>query len=53
MGLSWSHVLIVVVVVVLLFGRGKITELMGDVAQGIKSFRKGLADSADEPRRKC
>jgi sec-independent protein translocase protein TatA len=53
MGLSWSHVLIVVVVVVLLFGRGKITELMGDVAQGIKSFRKGLADSADETRRKC
>ena len=53
MGLSWSHVLIVVVVVVLLFGRGKITELMGDVAQGIKNFRKGLADSADEPRRKC
>ena len=44
MGLSWSHILIVLVLFVLLFGRGKISELMGDVAQGIKSFKKGMAD---------
>jgi sec-independent protein translocase protein TatA len=31
-------------VVVLLFGRGKISDLMGDVAKGIKSFKKGMAD---------
>jgi sec-independent protein translocase protein TatA len=52
MGLSWSHILIVLVLFVLLFGRGKISELMGDVAQGIKSFKKGMADDdgkADEP----
>jgi len=48
MGLSWSHILIVLVLFVLLFGRGKISELMGDVAQGIKSFKKGMADD-EEP----
>ena len=47
MGLSWSHVLILVLVFVVLFGRGKISELMGDVTHGIKSFKKGLAD--EEP----
>ena len=48
MGLSWSHILIVLVLFVLLFGRGKISELMGDVAQGIKSFKKGMAEDEDE-----
>jgi sec-independent protein translocase protein TatA len=53
MGLSWSHILIVLVLFVLLFGRGKISELMGDVAQGIKSFKKGMAEDdapAEEPK---
>ena len=49
MGLSWSHILIVLVLFVLLFGRGKISELMGDVAQGIKSFKKGMAEDETEP----
>ncbi|NWH08836.1 MAG: twin-arginine translocase TatA/TatE family subunit [Alphaproteobacteria bacterium] len=43
-GLSIWHILVVAVLVVLLFGRGKISELMGDVAKGIKSFRKGLSE---------
>lgn len=47
------HWLIVLVVVLLLFGRGKIPELMGDVAKGIKSFKKGMTDDetdvADKP----
>ena len=38
------QIAIVVVLVVLLFGRGKISSLMGDVAKGIKSFKKGLPD---------
>ncbi len=38
------HILVVVVLVMLLFGRGKISELMGDVAKGIKNFRQGMAD---------
>ena len=42
---SLMHWLIVAVIVLVLFGgRGKISEIMGDVARGIKSFRKGLAD---------
>ena len=44
---SLIQIVIVVVLLILLFGRGKISGLMGDVAQGIKSFKKGIAD--DEP----
>jgi sec-independent protein translocase protein TatA len=48
-----THWLIVAVVVLLLFGRGKISELMGDVAKGIKSFKKGLnEDDAEVPAAK-
>ncbi|MFT3986439.1 twin-arginine translocase TatA/TatE family subunit [Aestuariivirga sp.] len=42
--LSIWHWLLVILVVVLLFGRGKVSDLMGDVAKGIKSFKKGMAD---------
>lgn len=49
MGLGWSELLIAALVLVLLFGRGKISELMGDFAKGIKSFKKGLSDDADAP----
>ena len=42
--LSIWHWIIVIAVVLLLFGRGKISELMGDVAQGIKAFKKGMSD---------
>lgn len=42
--LSIWHWIIVIVVVLLLFGRGKISDLMGDVAQGIKAFKKGMSD---------
>ncbi|MGV8840575.1 MAG: twin-arginine translocase TatA/TatE family subunit [Bauldia sp.] len=38
------HWLIVLVVVLLLFGRNKISDVMGDVAKGIKSFKRGMAD---------
>ncbi len=48
MGLSIWQIMIVVVLVVLLFGRGKISELMGDVAKGIKSFRQGMSEQDTE-----
>jgi sec-independent protein translocase protein TatA len=38
------HWVILLLIVVLLFGRGKISEIMGDVAKGIKSFKKGMAE---------
>ena len=46
MGISFWQIAIVVVLVVLLFGRGKISSLMGDVAKGIKSFKKGMSDES-------
>ena len=47
-GFSWYHWVIVLVVVLVLFGgKGKVSDLMGDVAKGIKSFKKGLADDTD------
>jgi sec-independent protein translocase protein TatA len=49
--LSIWHWIVVIAVVLLLFGRGKISDLMGDVAQGIKSFKKGLQDD-DKPAEK-
>ena len=42
--LSIWHWIVVIVVVLLLFGRNKISDLMGDVAQGIKAFKKGMAE---------
>ena len=45
--LSIWHWIVVIAVVLLLFGRGKISDLMGDVAKGIKSFRQGLNDPED------
>ena len=50
--LSIWHWIVVIAVVLLLFGRGKISDLMGDVAQGIKAFKKGMRDeetASDKP----
>ncbi len=45
-GATWSlpQLLIVLLLVVLLFGKGKVSDLMGDVAKGIKAFKKGMSD---------
>ena len=48
MSIGFWQIAIVVVLVVLLFGRGKISSLMGDVAKGIKSFKKGMSDNNDQ-----
>ena len=46
MSIGIWQIAIVVILVVLLFGRGKISSLMGDVAKGIKSFKKGMSDDS-------
>ncbi len=46
MSIGFWQIAIVVILVVLLFGRGKISSLMGDVAKGIKSFKKGMSDDS-------
>ena len=48
MSIGFWQIAVVVVLVVLLFGRGKISDLMGDVAKGIKSFKKGMKDPTSE-----
>ena len=53
MSIGFWQIAIVVILVVLLFGRGKISSLMGDVAKGIKSFKKGMStDVTDETDQK-
>jgi sec-independent protein translocase protein TatA len=49
MGLSLPHILLLVLVIVLLFGGGRISGVMGDVAKGIKSFKKGMSDDDEAP----
>lgn len=48
MGISMSHILVVVVLFILLFGRGKIPQLMTDLAEGIKNFKHGIKDNHDD-----
>ncbi|HTO65998.1 MAG TPA: twin-arginine translocase TatA/TatE family subunit [Bradyrhizobium sp.] len=44
---SLWHWIIVIVVVLLLFGRGRVSELMGDVTRGVKGFKKAMSDEGD------
>ena len=48
MSIGFWQIAVVVILVVLLFGRGKISSLMGDVAKGIKSFKKGMSTDVTE-----
>ena len=48
MSIGFWQIAVVVVLVVLLFGRGKISALMGDVAKGIKSFKRGMKDPTQD-----
>lgn len=48
MGLSVWHVIVVLVVVLILFGAGKLPQVMGDFAKGIKNFKAGMADDGDK-----
>jgi len=48
MSIGFWQIAVVVILVVLLFGRGKISSLMGDVAKGIKSFKKGMSSDVTD-----
>ncbi|WP_299191458.1 twin-arginine translocase TatA/TatE family subunit [uncultured Erythrobacter sp.] len=50
MGIGWPQLLIIALVILVLFGRGRIAEMMGDFGKGISSFKKGMTedDSASE-----
>jgi sec-independent protein translocase protein TatA len=42
--IGWTGIIIIAVLVIILFGKGKISSIMGDLAKGIKSFKKGMSD---------
>ena len=42
--IGWTGIIIIAILVVILFGKGKISSIMGDLAKGIKSFKKGMSD---------
>ena len=44
--IGWTGIIIIAILVVILFGKGKISSIMGDLAKGIKSFKKGLSDES-------
>ena len=50
LGLSIWKIAIIGAIVLVLFGKGKVSEMMGDVAKGIKSFKKGMAEDDDSPK---
>jgi len=49
MGLSLPHLIVLALVVLVLFGRGRISEMMGDFGKGIKSFKHGMNEEVDRP----
>ena len=52
--IGWTGIIIIAILVVILFGKGKISSIMGDLAKGIKSFKKGMSDdntsSTEDPK---
>ena len=52
MGLSFSHVLLVLVVILIVFGAGKLPSVMGDLAKGMRAFRDGMkdGDTSEKPQ---
>lgn len=48
-GFSLWHWLVVGIVILLLFGKGRFSDMMGDVAKGIKSFKKGMSEDETKP----
>ena len=46
--IGWTGIIIIAILVVILFGKGKISSIMGDLAKGIKSFKKGMSDDNSE-----
>lgn len=49
-GLSLWHWLVVIILVLLLFGRGRISDMMGDIGKGLKSFKQGMAEDEDKAK---
>ncbi len=48
MGIGWPQLLLIAIVILVLFGRGRISEMMGDFGKGISSFKKGMSEEAND-----
>ena len=48
--IGWTGIIIIAILVVILFGKGKISSIMGDIAKGIKSFKKGMSDDSSSEK---
>ena len=48
MGIGWPQLLIIALVILVLFGRGRIADMMGDFGKGISSFKKGMNEDVDD-----
>ena len=48
--IGWTGIIIIAILVVILFGKGKISSIMGDLAKGIKSFKKGMSDDSSSEK---
>ena len=51
-GLGISHWIIILIIVLVLFGAGRVSNIMGELGKGIKSFKSGMADEDDENYRR-
>ena len=49
--IGWTGIIIIAILIVILFGKGKISSIMGDLAKGIKSFKKGMSDNQDNTKK--
>lgn len=52
MGLSFGHILIVLIVVLILFGAGKLPQVMGDLGKGLRNFKDGMKTDEDKAKDK-
>ena len=52
MGLQWPHLLLLLVIVLLVFGAGRISNIMGELGKGMKSFKQGLSDEEEDARKR-
>lgn len=53
MGLQLPHLIILLVIIVLLFGAGRVSNIMGELGKGIKSFKQGVSDEEEERRKRA
>jgi sec-independent protein translocase protein TatA len=50
MGMSFGHLMLLMVIVLVIFGAGKLPQVMGDLAKGVKAFKDGMKDNNDESK---